>query len=147
MSSIPDFARGWRRGCRVIVTTIHELAERANDNHTICLYHGRALTVGVHGKIAFNELLETKDFSSDRPDLVEAAIRHAVNNWRTPEHHLGYLIGLQFGIDELHRERERFNHDQAKNRVLELAATLEARFAALLRQDHVIPRRGSLPKA
>ncbi|MEL6504885.1 MAG: hypothetical protein AAFQ10_10590 [Pseudomonadota bacterium] len=144
MSSIPDYAWGWRRGYRAVVSTLHAFAILETDHHTQSVLNGRASRLGIDGRERFQQMLNMPDEPTPPPHLMEAAQRHAKGTWRLEERHLGFLMGIRYGIDNLRAQASRFNDPKAIAAVIAFAERMEAHLAMLLIADDVPPRRGAM---
>ncbi|MEL7279387.1 MAG: hypothetical protein AAGK79_03470, partial [Pseudomonadota bacterium] len=113
MSSMPNYAWGWRRGYRAVVSTIHAYAMSQTDYHAQSVLNGRGLRLGIEGREQFQQMLNEPDITLPPPHLEEAAQRHAAGTWRSYEHHLGFLMGIQFGIVNLRSQASRFDDPNA----------------------------------
>ncbi|MEL7279353.1 MAG: hypothetical protein AAGK79_03300 [Pseudomonadota bacterium] len=77
MSSIPDYAWGWRRGYRAVVSTIRVHAVGQTDYHAQSVLNGRGMRLGINGRELFQQMLNEPDTAPPPLHLEEAAQRHA----------------------------------------------------------------------
>lgn len=143
MSSIPDYAWGWRRGYRAVVSTIHVHAMGQTDYHAQSVLNGRGLRLGIDGRELFQLMLHKPDTAPPPPHLEEAAQRHAAGTWRSEERHLGFLMGIQFGIDNLRTQASRFDDPKAIATVNAFAKLMKDHLAMLIMANDVLPQRGA----
>ncbi|MEL6504919.1 MAG: hypothetical protein AAFQ10_10760 [Pseudomonadota bacterium] len=143
MSSIPDYAWGWRRGYRAAISTIHVHAVDQTDYHAQSVLNGRGLRLGIDGRDRLQQMLNEPDTATPLLHLEEAAQRHATGTWRSQERHLGFLIGIQFGINNLRSRASRLNDPKAIAAVNAFADLIEDHLTTLLIANDAPPRRGA----